>query len=726
MAATALRAGTRWRSPLARAMAAFAVASTVAGLVLQALTRSTAVPIDFGSREAASITALVYLALPVLGMLITTRQPQLQLAWVFIATGTTMALWVFADGYAVYSLLTAPGSSPGGAYAAWLANWIWIPGWALAGILLLRFPYGHLPSPRWRPLGWSLVASGVLFASATMLVDGGLANYTYVDNPLGLVPADPAAVKLVGTLAMLALGLVVIASLVPRARRATGDERQQYKWVSYAATIVVGTMALGWTLFGLGIRNLLIENATLAVAGLLPIAAAIAVLKFRLYDIDVVINKTMVYGALATFVTLVYVAVVVGLGDLFGSPGDRDLALSIAATALVAVVFQPVRQRVQGGVNRLVYGRRASPYEVLANFSQRMGEPLDHREVLEQTAQLLGEATRAARAEVWLRSGDVVRAVACWPDGRCSTESLPLADAEDLLAERASLSVPVRQRGELLGAFTVTTGPGEAVRPVEVKLASDLAAQAGHVFGNVRLTEELVRRLEDLRASRQRLVSAQDEERRRLERNLHDGAQQHLVALRVHLGLAAAAIDEGPEQARMLLAESQQVAIEALENLRDLAHGIYPPLLADEGLVVAVRVRSQRSPLPVQVYGDELVRYPQETEMAVYFCCLEALQNAAKYSDASKVEVHLAEDGERLRFSVEDDGEGFDPAAVAWGAGLQNMTDRLQALGGDLLISSSPGEGTRLAGEVPIEPGGRDHEPRIRRASSVLDGERIG
>jgi len=430
----------------------------------------------------------VYLALPVLGMLVATRQRQQPLAWVFIATGSTMALWVFADGYAVYSLLTSHGSLPGGGLAAWLANWIWIPGWALGGLLLLLFPYGRFPSKRWRPLGWVLVAGGLIFSAASMLVEGGLANYTYVDNPVGLVAADAAVVKLVGTLAMLGLGLEVIASLVPRARRATGDERQQYKWVSYAATVVVGTMAVGWTLFGLGIRNMWVENATLAVAGLLPIAAAIAVLKFRLYDIDVVINKTLVYGALASFVTAVYVAVVVGLGAAFGSTGERDLPLSIAATALVAVAFQPARQRVQTAVNRLVYGKRASPYEVLANFSQRMGELLGNREVLDQTAQLLGEATGAARAEVWLRSGEVVRAVACWPDGSCSTEALALDQAEDWLAERASLSVPVRQRGELLGALTVETRAGESVRPVDVRLASDLAAQAAHVLGNVRLT----------------------------------------------------------------------------------------------------------------------------------------------------------------------------------------------------------------------------------------------
>ena len=690
---------------LARTTAGGAVALTVVGLALQALTHSTPVPLDFGSRQAASITALVYLSLPVLGMLVVTRQPRMPLGWVFLAIGSTMALWVFLDGYAVYGLLSSPRSLPGAVGAAWVANWIWIPGWALTGLALLVFPYGRVPSSQWRPLGWMLASCGVVFAATTWFTEGPLANYTYVENPLGLLPLDPAGVKLAGTLALLLLGLFAIASLVPRARRTTGDEREQYKWVSYAATIVVGTTALGWTVFGLGVRNLLLENITLAVAGLLPIAAAIAVLKYRLYDIDVVINKTMVYGALATFVTAVYVAVVVGLGTALGN-GDRNLLFSIAATALVAVAFQPAKQRVQAAVNRLVYGQRASPYEVLANFSQRVGELLGNREVLDQTARLLGEATGAARSEVWLRSGDEVRAVACWPHGSCTPEPLPLARAELSLAERATLSVPVRQQGELLGALTVQAGAGGAVRPVEVKLATDLAAQAGHVLGNVRLTEELVRRLEDLRASRQRLVSAQDEERRRLERNLHDGAQQHLVALRVHLGLATAAIDEHPEQLRALLDESQQVAAEALQNLRDLAHGIYPPLLADEGLVVAVRARSHRSPLPVQVYGDER-RYPQETEMAVYFCCLEALQNAAKYSGASKVTVHLIDREDALQFSVEDDGKGFDPSETRWGAGLQNMTDRLQALGGDLEIISSPGHGTRLAGEVPNRVGPR-------------------
>ncbi len=712
---------------LARATAAAAVVLTTVGLVLQALTRATPVPLDFGSREAASVTALVYLGLPVLGALVAARQPRMLYPWVFIVTGLTMTLWVFADGFAVYALLTSPGSLPGGHLAAWLANWIWIPGWTTAGLLLLLFPYGRFPSPRWRPVAWILVAAGVVFAGATMLAEGELANYTYVDNPLGVLEAGPAEVKLVGTLSMLALGLVILASLVPRMRRAKGDERQQYRWVSYAGIVVVGTMALGWTLFGLGVRNFMVENATLAVAGLLPIAAAVAVLRYRLYDIDVVINKTLVYGALASFVTAVYVAIVVGLGDVLGSPGERDLPLSIAATAVVAVAFQPAKQRVQAGANRLVYGKRANPYEVLAQFSQQMGELRGHREVLDQTAQLLGQATGAARAEVWLRTEETVRAVACWPEGDCSTEVLAHDSAEVVLAGRYDLAIPVRHRGELLGALTVTTGPAESVRPLEVRLASDLGAQAGHVLANIRLTEELLRRLEELRASRQRLVSAQDEERRRLERDLHDGAQQHLVALQVHLGLAGAAVDDGPDQLRAVLAELEHLASEALENLRDLAHGIYPPLLADEGLVVALRVHARRCPLPVQVEGDVRARYPREVETAVYFCCLEAVQNAAKYSRASQVEVHLSEGDGALGVRVVDDGEGFDPGSLRWGAGLQNMSDRVQALGGELRVSSHPGQGTTVAAELPTsapyvpsptEPTPRWIGPRLSPPSS--------
>jgi signal transduction histidine kinase len=235
--------------------------------------------------------------------------------------------------------------------------------------------------------------------------------------------------------------------------------------------------------------------------------------------------------------------------------------------------------------------------------------------------------------------------------------------------------------------------------PAREKLIRDVAAQAGLVLRNVRL-------IEDLRASRQRLVTAQDEERRRIERNIHDGAQQQLVALAVQLRLLEQQVERDPGAAREAAGRLRAAAAEALEDLRDLARGIYPPLLADQGLRAALEAQARKAPLPVAVEADGVGRYPREAEAAVYFCCLEALQNAAKHAGASRILVRVApEDGE-LRFTVEDDGRGYDPPTTPRGSGLQNMADRIEALGGSLEVRSSPGRGTAVTGRLPAPSGG--------------------
>jgi signal transduction histidine kinase len=260
----------------------------------------------------------------------------------------------------------------------------------------------------------------------------------------------------------------------------------------------------------------------------------------------------------------------------------------------------------------------------------------------------------------------------------------------------------VTHQGELLGALSVTKRSGETLTPVEQKLLDDLAAQAGLVLKNVGLTAELVARLDDLRASRQRLVAAQDAERRRLERNLHDGAQQNLVALKVNLGLAEALTAKDPGKAREMLAQLKGHADEALETLRDLARGIYPPLLADRGLTAALEAQARKATLPVTVAADNIGRFPQDLEAAVYFCVLECLQNVQKYANATRVTVRLGEHNARLEFEVEDDGQGFDPATQARGSGIQNMEDRLDALGGAVVIEAAAGRGTRVRGQLPL------------------------
>jgi signal transduction histidine kinase len=310
-------------------------------------------------------------------------------------------------------------------------------------------------------------------------------------------------------------------------------------------------------------------------------------------------------------------------------------------------------------------------------------------------AQLLAEGTGATSATVWLRVGGEVRPTASWPEGRRDD---PLAlEGDTLPTFQNQDAVEVQHQGQLLGALTVTMPQADPMNPAKEKLVRDLAGQAGLVLRNVRLIEEL-------RASRQRLVAAQDEERRRLERNLHDGAQQQLVALSVRLRLAESLAERDPAETKAMLSALQAETGDALENLRDLARGIYPPLLADQGLPAALQAQARKAPVPVEVRSDGVGRLPKEVEAAVYFCCLEALQNVAKYAHATHAEVRLSASGDELAFEVTDDGDGFDTGTMPPGSGLQGMADRLEALGGILEVRSEPGAGTTVTGRIAARP----------------------
>jgi len=292
---------------------------------------------------------------------------------------------------------------------------------------------------------------------------------------------------------------------------------------------------------------------------------------------------------------------------------------------------------------------------------------------------------------VWLRVGDDLRAEAS-SDGSLPGSSLPVHGQALPSVPGADLSVPVVHQDVLLGAISIKMPRDEPLRPGGQQLVADVASQAGLALANAGL-------IEDLRASRQRLVTAQDEARRRLERNLHDGAQQDLVALAIKVRLGAAAADLA--EARQLFGELQAAAAGALENLRDLARGIYPPLLADLGLAAALGAQAAKSPLPVTVAAARIGRFAQDVEAAVYFCCLEALQNTAKYARATQAQICLhAQDG-TLSFTVSDDGTGYDPRRMPMGAGQRNMADRLAALGGRLEIQSAPTCGTTITGRLP-------------------------
>lgn len=432
----------------------------------------------------------------------------------------------------------------------------------------------------------------------------------------------------------------------------------------------------------------------------LPFAFTIAMLRHQLLGVSAVLVRTIVVGLLAAFITLAYVAIVVGVGSLVG--GRSNLALSLLATALVALAFQPVRDRAHRFANQMVFGRRSSPYEVLAEFARSAGETYATEDLLPTTARILAEGTGAESVNVWLRVGDELRVRATWPaDAEPHGPPLRSEDRDAPARLDVALFLPVRERSELLGALSVRTSPGDALAPSEEALARQLASEVGLVLRNVRLTEDLLLRMRELQASRQRIVAAQDHERRRLERNLHDGAQQQLVALAVKAGLAKAAVSRDPAAAETLLEQIQTEAREAQQTLRDLARGIYPALLADEGLETALRSQAQKAPVPIEIRADGVGRHGQDTEAAAYFCVLEALQNVTKYAHATLVTVELEERDGFLGFRVTDDGVGFDRATTPMGSGLQNMADRAAALGGELEVRSAPGRGTTVSGRLP-------------------------
>ncbi|HEV3166484.1 MAG TPA: histidine kinase [Isosphaeraceae bacterium] len=694
------RGWSRLALPAAVSMTALSAGLLVAWVAL-VVAMPTAVPSDDTAGQL--LLALPLFSGGVIAFLLTARRPENPVGWLLGGSMVVITILLLGNAYGDHWLYAPdlPGALvvPLGVIGAlgWAAGFP-----ALLVVLPLVFPDGHLLSRRWRPLVWLAAATAIMAVIASSLDPAAMGDgHRQVANPLGLSGAHDFLNLLLGpvyTVVAVPLMVAAVVSLGIRYRRADSALRHQLKWFIAAASVAVVAMvvALVTQFSPLGFLAITIGFTAL------PVSIGIAVLRYRLYDIDVVISRALVYGALAAFITAVYVGIVVGIGTLVGGGGRPNLVLSILATAIVAVGFQPVRERVQKVANRLVYGKRATPYEVLSEFSGRVAESYAGGDVLKRMAQVLQEGTGAEAATVWLRGPDHLDPAATHPDTVVGYE--PIAISDGILPDipNASRAVPVRHQDEVLGVLTLVKRRGEALTPIEEKLVTDLAHQAGLVLKNVGLTADLQRRLEELRASRQRLVAAQDEERRRLERNLHDGAQQNLVAIKVKLGLAEMMTTKDPAKAGDLISSLKADTDEALDTLRDLARGIYPPLLADQGLKAALESQTRKATLPVIVEPDGIDRYPQEVEAAVYFCVLEALQNVQKYAHATTAVVRLSVVDDQLRFEVSDDGMGFDQSRVARGSGLTNMADRIDALEGHLAIASEAGGFTRVSGIIPL------------------------
>jgi signal transduction histidine kinase len=664
---------------------------------------------DWGSNGAlANVGFGVMVTLfPLVGALIIQRQPRNRIGWVLNAIGLSWALTALMDFYSSWALELHPGSLPGGEVVVVVNSSLWLPPILLMGVyLVLLFPDGHVPSPRWRIVAWGSLAVGVFGVLAISLSPGPVDDVAIPlkQNPIGveaLRPLEGAIFGIILPLVPLAVLAAAVATVL-RYRRASGVARLQLKWLMAAGSIVAVLFALSMVM---SLTNLFrtadggdnavatfFQTVSITSFGLIPIAIGIAVTKHKLYDIDALISRALVVGALGVFVTALYVGIVVGVGASIGQR-QPSVWLSVVATALVAVLFQPVRERVHRLANRLVYGSRATPYEVLSDFAASMAGRYTTAELLPRMAQTVSECLGGARVEVWLRDGGEMARDVLWPPEPGMEKGAVRVPVEGqsvpvLAADRV---VPVRHGEELLGLLVVTKPASEPVTPAEDAMLEHVAPQAGLVLRNVRLVD-------DLRSSRQRLVTSQDDERRRLERNLHDGAQQSLVSVALLLRMAANYKDPGALSLALNEASTQlQLAI---GELRELARGIHPAILTDRGLGPALTSLAERCPVPVHLDNQVSRRLPSQVEGTLYFVAAEALTNVARYSQAPEVNVVVTEEADSVTLEVVDHGVGGANASA--GSGLLGLADRVAVVEGTFTVVSPPGEGTRISCRVPV------------------------
>jgi len=531
-----------------------------------------------------------------------------------------------------------------------------------------------------------------------------------------------------------AAAVVGLIGYVARTRAAkTVQERARLQWPAWGVLVAAAISLTAWVLHELVDWPEPIRAVAVTTSVLVPLSLALGASERIAVRIDRLLVHTITMAGLAAMVAASYLLIVLGLGRSPTGSEKTLLALSMLAAAVAALLWIPVRQRLTEFGTRRVYGERHAPDEVIRTFGSRLTRALPLDELLLQLAESLKKTMSLSVAEVWTRgsTGRLERAVSV-PDR--GPAQLALGAEEETVVARAGVSgaawariwlpavlvsdeevlrvAPITNSGELLGMIVVRRpGGGLPFDEHDDQALIDLARQVGLALHNVKLDsalqeslDEVKRQADELRASRARVVEAGDAQRRRIERDLHDGAQQHLVALAVSVNLVRQIADSDPDTAKAMLEQIGTDLQEAVQELRNLAHGIYPPLLMDRGLAEALSAAAGRAALPTGVEADGIGRYPQAVEAAVYFCCLEALQNAAKHAgEGAQAMITVREDEHALLFEVRDDGAGFDLATGAHhGHGFVNMSDRVGAIGGSITVESAPGHGTAIRGRIPL------------------------
>ncbi len=675
---------------LARPLAWFLWVATVGqamlGLLLAVLNRLS---LERLFSEYVVDTVAASLAFATVGAIVVARRPGNVVGWLCCAAGVGSGMVPWTGQYARYALLTRPDTLPADGVALWLNSWVWLPPAAVAAVFLpLYFPDGRLPSPRWRPLAWiAVVATVTLAASIALGPIPVLDGLPEVANPFAMEEArmEVDLMNVLGILLMLVSLAGAVAAQVVRFRRARGEEHQQIKWVAYATALLVGAILTPSVVSPSSTgEDTLLSGVLLSVAypGL-PVAVGLAVLRYRLYDIDIIINRTLVYGALTGCVVGVYAFVVGYLGTLFHAGGN--LLISLVATGIVAVLFAPLRDWLQRAVNRLMYGERDEPYRVISRLGERLEATLAPEAVLPSIVATVREALRLPYAAIALPRNDSFEVAA--------------ASGEPVVA---ALRLPLSYQGETVGQLLFgSRAPGEVFSSADRRLLEDLAHHAGVAVHGVRV-------MADLKRSRERLVLAREEERRRIRRDLHDELAPTLAAL----GLTAATVGEligrDPARAAAINAKLEDALRAAVSDVRRLVYDLRPPTLDELGLVEAIRERADQLStgvtydLAVKVEVPELLPpLPAAVEVAAYRIVQEALANVVRHARARTCTIRLSSPGNELHIEVLDDGTGL-PDSPRIGVGLSSMEERTAEVGGRCTFESVEPSGTRLSFHLPL------------------------
>jgi signal transduction histidine kinase len=675
--------------PLAWACAALALALTFAGLAMFLIVQGTGAAqhqpnlhlvftLVFGC-----VSTIVY---AVLGALVAARHPRNPIGWLLSAVAVLFGL----TSLTVTTRLVGEASQvmlPAFDIVRWLDVWIWIPATVIPlTFLLLYFPDGRLPSARWGLIGWAAGLGIVAFVLSMALHPRPPIEPIPPVNPFG-VAGMTGALEVLYAVAMTLIPVGVfgaLAALIVRLRRARGVERAQLKWLAYAAVLSVASLVVIslWSVMrpdDLVVHELSISGVWVALT-LIGIGAGIAILRHHLYDIDLLINRTLVYGALSAGVAGVYVLLVGALGTVFQSSGN--LAIALVATGLAAVLFQPLRARLQRGVNRLMYGERDDPYAVLSRLSQQLKSTLAPGAVLPGIAEAVAQALKLPYVALALSRGGGLEVAAAYGQPTGEPVRLPLVYQAETV-------------GQLL---VMPRAPGEAFTPAERRLLDDIALHAGVAAHAVRLAD-------DLQRSRERLVTAREEERRRLRRDLHDGLGPQLASLTLTIAAARELLRHDVDAADRLLLDLSAHTQAAIADIRRVVYDLRPPALDDLGLVEAVREQaahySQGSVRIAIDAPDRLPPLPAAVEVAAYRIVQEALTNVVRHARARTCGVRLTLDEDALGVEIDDDGVGMMPGRRA-GVGLASMRERTAELGGTWAIESAPGRGVHIRVRLPL------------------------